>query len=173
MDKKGQTWVSAVLYVAIGTVILTIILAAGIPVINKIRDRNTIIQTKNAMHEFDSMIRTMINEGPGSQRMRTIDFKSGELEVNEAKEEIVWKMETEHLESEPGITIKEGTLGVLTEEDQYVVGKYWIKLSLNYLNFADIDLVAPTSSILKGRHNLLIRNEGLVNNKIRISIEEK
>src|SRR3989344_2132365 len=104
----AEIWVSAVLYVAIGTVVLTIILAAGLPVINKLRDKNTIVQTKNAMHELDDTIRTVVNEGPGSQRLRTLDFRSGELAIDQNIDKISWKMETRFLESEPGISIKEG-----------------------------------------------------------------
>ena len=44
--KNGQTWISAVLYIALGTILLTIILAAGLPVINNLRDKNVVIQTQ-------------------------------------------------------------------------------------------------------------------------------
>mgnify|MGYP001558011191 FL=1 len=58
MGKKGASiWISAVLYFGIGIIILTILLTAGLPVINKLRDKNIVIQTKQVMHTLDENIR--------------------------------------------------------------------------------------------------------------------
>ena len=72
--KKGQTWISAVLYIALGTVVLTIIIAAGLPVLNKLRDRNAVLQTKEVLFELNNVIRTVVSEGPGSQRSLLINM---------------------------------------------------------------------------------------------------
>ena len=78
MNKKGDVWISAILYFGIGIVVITIILAAGLPVINRLRDKNVIIQTKQVMHTIDDNIREVIREGPGSQRVVTISAKATE-----------------------------------------------------------------------------------------------
>ena len=58
MNKKGDsTWISAVLYFGIGIIIISILLAAGTPVVNRIRDKNTILQTKETMSNLDDNIR--------------------------------------------------------------------------------------------------------------------
>ena len=62
MQKKGDVWISAILYFGIGIVIITILLTAGLPVINKLRDKNIIIQTKQVMHTMDDNIREVIKE---------------------------------------------------------------------------------------------------------------
>ena len=66
--KLGEVWVSAVLYLALGLILITIVLAAGIPLINKIRDRNTVAQTKDILFVLDKNIRTVASEGTGSKR---------------------------------------------------------------------------------------------------------
>ena len=82
--KKGEIWISAVLYTAIGIVAMTLILAAGIPLINKIKDRNTFAQTKELMYVFDESIRTVISEGLGSQReLSPFNIQRGDLYINE------------------------------------------------------------------------------------------
>ena len=40
--KKGEVWISAALYFGLGIIIITLILTAGMPVINKLTNRNTI-----------------------------------------------------------------------------------------------------------------------------------
>jgi len=55
--KKGQIWISAVLYIALGVVAISIVLSAGVPLINKIKDKNTIVQTKDILFAVDNIIR--------------------------------------------------------------------------------------------------------------------
>ena len=40
MNKKGDIWVSAILYFGLGIIVIAILLAAGLPVINKLKDKN-------------------------------------------------------------------------------------------------------------------------------------
>ena len=79
---KGQVWISAVLYIAIGIVAISLILSAGLPLIYKMRDRNTVMQTKDLLHTFDSSIRQVASEGLGSQRvLDPVIIKGGKLSV--------------------------------------------------------------------------------------------
>ncbi|MBS3172364.1 hypothetical protein J4438_02180, partial [Candidatus Woesearchaeota archaeon] len=64
MKKKGDVWVSAILYTALGVVLLTIILAAGLPAIQKMKDSYTSKQTKELMLVLDKNIKTVYHEGP-------------------------------------------------------------------------------------------------------------
>ena len=45
-SKKGDIWISAALYTALGLILITVILSVGMPFVNKIKDRNTVLQTK-------------------------------------------------------------------------------------------------------------------------------
>ena len=59
-NKKGDVWVSAVLYIALGMVLITLILSAGLPLIEKMRDKNTIVQTKNLLFNINANIETIV-----------------------------------------------------------------------------------------------------------------
>lgn len=172
--KKGETWISVVLYIALGTIVLTIVLAAGMPVINKLRDKNIVSETKDVFHQIDETVRTVVNEGPGSQRIRTVQINKGLFQVDPSTDSIGWLMDTKYIESEPGIVIKEGTLDILSYEDKYVIGKYWTSLNLTYANIADIQLDS-TSQTFTGRFDLVIRNDGVPGGGTRpiVKIREK
>ena len=83
--KKGEVWISALLYFGIGIVILTIILAAGTPVIKKIRDKNVVLQTKEVMFMLDKGIKEVAKGGPGTQRVLSIDNEKGMFVFEEDK----------------------------------------------------------------------------------------
>ena len=155
--KKGDTWISAVLYIALGTIVVTMLLAAGMPVINKIRDRNIILQTKEVMFGINNAIRTVTAEGPGSQRSITIEIGQGLLGVYDGENKINWTMESRVVVSEPGLTVNEGDLKITTlksnKEDRYD-----ILLALDYSGIADIKLTGD--KIITGRRNIVVRNNG-------------
>ena len=76
MDKKADIWISAILYIGLGVILLSIVLAIGIPTVNRIRDKNTAIDTENLMNELDSNIRTVYSEGTGSKRPFKFEIKN-------------------------------------------------------------------------------------------------
>ena len=159
MNKKTQqTWISAVIYIALGMVVLSIVLAAGMPVVNKLKDKTTVAQTKNIMHAIDKTIREIYNEGPGAQRTRTIEVGKGDFKIDENSEFISWVLDSKYVESSPGLTIKEGNLNINTEEP-IVVGDYVLTLTLNYGDFLDLSLT-DVSGIFRGRTTLTFRNAG-------------
>jgi len=166
----AETWVSAVLYIAISTVVLAIVLSAGMPVVAKLRDKNTIAQTKTVMHELDNTIRAVARD-VGAQRVRMLDIRAGKLVIDSANERINWTKETKYIESEPGSLIEEGTLKIMTSEDPVVIGKYWINLGLDYSG-STIDLDS-TSVLIAGRTSLVFENLGVEDEKIKIAVKEK
>ncbi len=178
MNTKGDVWVSAILYFGLGIILLTIILSAGTPVINRLRDKNIVIQTKEVMHVLDGNIREVAREGPGSQRPVTVDIRKGEFKVDEATDRVEWTYRTKALLSEPcsplanapdttprnGVpdvceanVVQEGTLNILTTGAK---GDYTVRAWLDYSN--QVFLVVPsTTQQIVGRSELLIRHGGL------------
>ena len=67
-SKKADIWISAALYFGLGIIVITIILSAGLPLINRLKDKNTVIETKDVMFKLDTAIREVIRNGPGEQR---------------------------------------------------------------------------------------------------------
>ena len=166
MKKKGDIWVSAVLYIALGMIAITVILAAGLPLIQKMKDRNTVAQTKELMLVLDETIRRVASEGPGAQRqLSPFVVKQGQLFIDEAdaagkgSNVIKWVSETSALVMEPGIDKKEGNLIVRLEET-HVADVYQIQLKLDYTDFLDIQLKSDFGNPFSGEFSLLVKNSG-------------
>ena len=115
-NKKGDIWISAVLYFGLGIVVLSLILAAGMPVINKLRDKNIVIQAKEVLFKLDNNIREVARGGPGTQRLITIDIKKGNFKIDENSNQIMWEYEGKAMLSELGSVIEEGTLRTETKK---------------------------------------------------------
>ena len=168
MQKKGDVWISAILYFGIGIVIITILLTAGLPVINKLRDKNIIIQTKQVMHTMDDNIREVIKDGTGSQRVVTVNIKKGTINVNEVLDEVVWTFQGANIPiSEPtereedDIEVAEGKIFIVTKESAEG-GKYDISIILRYRD-EDVDIIKGTGDAgsIAGIGDLTIRNNGI------------
>lgn len=174
MKKNGDIWISAVLYFGLGIVVITILLAAGLPVINKLRDKNVVIQTKQVMHTLDQNIREVIKEGPGSQRVVTLNIKKGAFVINETADTVAWLYNNSKvLISEPGINVPEGKLIVRTDNAP-VKNTYNIQILTNYSGLADITRPVGKPLTLVGINDLVIRNVGLNQSTgfVEVSISE-
>ena len=165
--KRGDIWISAVLYIALGVMVLTIILAAGLPVIEKMKDQYTISQTKELMFRIDESIRYVYSQAPGAQIPLKTRISRGDIEVNQDQDTIIWTFTSKTVKSEPGIEVQEGNLIILTEETT-VSNRYDIILKLNYTNY--LNLITPNSLDLAGANQILIRNEGSSSDEVNISI---
>lgn len=170
MRKKGDVWVGAVLYMALGVIAITVILAAGLPLIQKMKDRNTIAQTKELMQVLDETIRRVASEGPGSQRqLSPFVIKSGELYIDEKDDEkdsagagsniISWKSKTGALIMEPGFDKKEGNLEIRLDLTN-IEEEYGIRMRLDYNEFLDVNLVSDFGNPFAGEFSFLIKNTG-------------
>ncbi len=171
--KKGDIWISAVMYIALGVVVLSIILAAAMPVITKLRDKNTALQTKELLFKLDETIRTVFTEGPGSKRAVKIQLGRGDFVIDEVTDRINWTTKTKVVLSEPGTTVKEGNLNILTNPTK-VTNEYETSIWLDYLTIADIQSKIKK---LAGSYNLIIQNSGvepgcITNCRIRVTISE-
>lgn len=158
MKKKGGIWVSAVLYIAMSVVLLTIILAAGLPALQKMKDSYTVRQTKDLMITLDNNIRNVNHEGPSSQRVVNIDIGRGEFVINPDLDNIEWSLESSAILSEIGEVINEGNLQILTQETG-VKDKYNVILTLNYV-LANIDITYEGPQKLSGDAKLSMLNKG-------------
>ncbi len=157
--KKGDIWISAVLYFGLGIVVIAIILAAATPVINRLRDKNIILQTKDVFQVLDSNIREVGREGPGSQRPLTIDIRKGEFKIDNKNDQITWLYNSKALVSEVGAPILEGNLKIVSAE-QGPSNTYPTTLSLDYASGVYLNYKSQTATIT-GSAALVIRNIGV------------
>ncbi len=157
--KKGDIWVSAVLYLTLGVIAIALILSAAIPLINKIKDRNTVAQTKDVLFVLDETIRKVANEGPGSQReLSPFTIGAGKLTVDQDNELIKWEMETEAIIQEPNTMLKEGVLDIELQESR-TEGKYTIVITDRYTNI-DVNLTSKLNNPFTGKFAVLVRHSG-------------
>tara|TARA_Y100000310_G_scaffold321893_1_gene380174 strand:- start:415 stop:963 length:549 start_codon:yes stop_codon:yes gene_type:complete len=162
MNKKGDIWISAVLYMALGVILLAIILGTSLPVISKLKDKNSIIQTKNLMSDIDQNIRAVYTEGTGSQRPIEVEINRGKFEIDitdDTGEKMIWTIEdSRFIEVEPdGPGIKEGNILIETQNTAKE-GRYIVTLTLDYSTLFDLqgDLTQ-----IEGKQSFLIRNAGV------------
>jgi hypothetical protein len=93
MQKRGQVWVSAILYTVVIIVAITLILSVGVPLVNKMKDRIVFSRAKDMMLGLDKHIVDIASEGEGSQRVIPLEIPDGELKVE--NNQIVWRFNTE------------------------------------------------------------------------------
>ena len=170
IHKKGDVWISAVLYMALGVIVLTIILAAGVPMIQKMKDKNSFSQAKTVFFTLNQNINDVINEGPASRRyMSPFEIKSGEFTIDQANDRIIWSMKTKAKMMEPSYDFKgditdvpefqEGDL-YLYAQDTNIVDEYIANLKLDYTNTAQIQLESPFAGPFAGTYSLTVEHTG-------------
>lgn len=177
--KKGQLWVSAVLYIALGVVAITLVLSAGIPLINKMKDRSTVLEAKELMSALDTAINDVRREGSGSKRaLSPVIIKGGSLLIDPKGEKLRWKLKTSAVMVEPCIItpeyyqddsgvldfckaqdliLKEGNLDYF-ETTTLVKKEYYVRVELDYKN--KINIISTNSNPLTGKYSFSIENVG-------------
>ncbi len=158
--KRGAIWVSAVLYIAVGTIVISILLASALPLVAKIKDRNSFIQAKELMLIIDKTVRTVATEGPGSQReLSPVTINAGKIMIDPAHSSITWSMETTAKLLEPNIPIEEGVL-TLQLRPTPVVNKYHISMQLSYQNVYNITLASQYQPPYFGTYTFVVKHTG-------------
>jgi len=166
MNKKSSLWISAVLYIALGVLIITLILSAGMPLIDKLKDQNVFAQTKKLMHTLDQNIRQVANEGPGSKRyLSPFEINQGSLdlekgETSDSYQTITWSMITNNKLMEPTpiggdpFTIREGNLIQWLDETKNK-DEYLINIKLEYADVTSLEL-GSIGTPISGKYSLTI-----------------
>ena len=93
LSKKGDIWISAILYVVIIVVAIALILNTGLPIINQMKDKIAFTKARDTMINLDKHIEDIASEGQGSQRLVPIEIGKGKLKVKDNK--LVWEIDTE------------------------------------------------------------------------------
>jgi len=159
--KRGQIWISAVLYMAVGIIVISLILAVGVPVIKKMSDRHTLVQTEEMMASLDEIVRSVKGQGLGAQDVVSMGLNKGSFNIDDTNDQISWTMETTALLSEPGYPVTHGNLILFTEEKG---NRYDVTLTLNYSTI--INITYSGTLPISGNHRIAIQNKG--NNEIHL-----
>jgi type II secretory pathway pseudopilin PulG len=112
---KGQIWVSAILYILVVTVVLVIVLNAGVPVLRDLQDKSVFTKQKNAFLSLNQQINDISEEGIGSQRVVPIEIEKGNLELKDGA--LKWNLRTDANILESGQQIELGNLYISSNAD--------------------------------------------------------
>ncbi len=165
--KKGEIWISAVIYIGLGVIAITLLVGAGVPLLNKMRDRNAFLQTKEVMQIIDNSIRDVASEGPGSQRyLSPLEINKGYIEIPKSSNTIIWTMETKAVLQEPGVSITDGNLELLLKEDSLIKDLYIAEIGLRGYTGDNIIIYVngnPDGEVLglNGKFAMTIKNNGI------------
>ncbi len=147
-NRKGAIWVSAVIYVLVGIIVLTVVIEAGIPFIKGLQERSHVTQARNTFSALDQQIQDVAKEGQGSQRIIPLEVSEGTVKVEDNK--LRWKIETSSKVLEPRTRIELGNLVIASDVDVSAAdasGFHIIQNSRILANFTKFGSKANFSSI--------------------------
>ncbi|MBN2567403.1 hypothetical protein JXB02_04950 [Candidatus Woesearchaeota archaeon] len=144
--KHGQVWVSAILYMLIAAIAIILILDAGLPLLNMMRDKSTYAKAQDTMIGLNKHIEDIAGEGIGSQRVVSVEIEDGELYVEGGR--LTWELETESKILEPRTKIRMGNLVISSNVDvnsyehgsHYILENSRIRVRLNRFGNQSINL---------------------------------
>lgn len=145
-NNKAQIWVETAIYTLIGLVIISVVLSAALPQIDKMKDRNIIKQTAIALEDLDSKI-VDVQQSPLNLRIAKLSISKGRIEINpnEGIETVTFVLEGSRLMlSEPGKQVNEGGMILLTTQTGK---KYDLTLTKNYSGKLDFSTEGDQSQI--------------------------
>lgn len=161
MARKGDIWISAVLYMALGIIVIALILAASLPLIDRLKDRNTVTETKKLLLAMDETIKIVAKEGPGSQReLSPLTVNKGQLYIDPVNESIYWTLKTSAPLLEPGVTIIEGVLSMNLIQTP-IKDQYLLTIRLSYKDGIDLNLTSDYKSPFIGHYTAIIAHTGV------------
>ncbi len=114
-SRKGSIWVSAVIYVLVGIVVLAIVIEGGVPLIKSLQERSNVNRARNTFSALDQQIVDVAKEGQGSQRVIPLEISEGTVRVEDGK--LRWKIETNSKVLEPRTRVELGNLVIASDVD--------------------------------------------------------
>jgi type II secretory pathway pseudopilin PulG len=140
--KKSQIWVETVVYTLIGLTIIGILLAIVSPQVEKMRDRNIIMQTIDAIEVMDAKI-SEVEQSAGSIGVVELKIAKGKFFINGSGNYTLYVLENTRLEfSELNRGIKQGNINITTKKNG---NRFNVYLKRDY--GSTIDIVVRTGGI--------------------------
>lgn len=81
--KKSQIWISTVIWLLIGTLILALVLSFGLPVFNKTKETVTYQQVVDQFQNLQDALNSIAKGGVGSQKVVDLSIPKGNVQVND------------------------------------------------------------------------------------------
>ena len=124
--KKGQIWISAIIYTLVSILALVIILNTGIPLLTELRERAVLERVRGIAIELDNQIREIASQGEGSQATAAFDGRDGKVRFED--NEFIWEVETESELISPKTSTKLGNLVIASNANikTYETAGYYV-----------------------------------------------
>jgi len=169
VGEKGQIWVETVIYTLISLLLIGLVIAFVGPKIEEIQDRLIIEQTIGLINNLDEIILS-VSEVSGNKRIISVGIKKGSLEIDGENDTISFVIESDLVYSEPGETITEGNLKIITEKlgssNKITLTKKYSRYDITYEGGDGSKRITQSSTPYK----FSIENKGIVNGKSVIDI---
>jgi hypothetical protein len=91
--RKGQIWVSVIIYTMVAILSLVLILNTGIPLLSELKDRAIFEKVKDIMIDLDAHVTTIASQGIGSQATVAFEIRDGVVKFTD--DSFMWEIETD------------------------------------------------------------------------------
>lgn len=172
-SKKAQVWVETVIYTLIAFALIGVALSIAKPKLESLQDKAILGQTMVLLNGIDNIIFDVVQKGEGNVRIIEINLNKGILKLDAINETLLFELEdSPEPYSEPGTSIKEGEIEILTEQTGELSR---IEMKLNYSGKYNLTvngkeetkLINPSTRSYK----IAIKNNGeTVPNKLNIDL---
>jgi len=168
-SKRGDVWISAVLYILIGLAIMGLLLMVVRPKIEQMRDTITIDQTISTMNRLDETI-SRTREAPGTRLEYLLQLSKGTVEINAVSNSITWTIDSSVARSEINKPINVGSIKMLTTPIS--ADRWGVSLTLNYTNMFNLTYNGNDENKVLGEakipYDLWIENRGVFSGRQQI-----
>ena len=138
----------------IGSIIIILILEAGLPIVKKNRDRSVFTKTKDMFIGLDNVITDVIDEGTGSQRVVSLDIPDGKVALKDGA--LRWELESDTKIIEPRTEINLGNLRIVSDidvnsyelSDMYVLENSHISVNISMIGNSTNHMNIDTSQLI-------------------------
>jgi len=159
LNNSGQVWIETVIYTLIAFVMIGLVLSYAYPKIQEAQDQAIIEQSIEIVKQIDSTILTI--GAAGNQRILEVGIKKGDLKIDGVNDKLIFEMESQSIYSEPGKSISDGNVVILTEEKS---GYNLVTITADYsetynLTFGGTDILKKISKASTS-YKLTILNKG-------------
>ncbi len=170
--KLGQVWIETMVYTLIAFVMMGLVLGFARPKINEIQDNAVISQSITMMQNIDSTISDIKTGGKGNKRILEVGIKKGSLKIDGNADKITFDIDIKHAYSEPGNSVENGNLIILTQEH----GSFYnVSITRDYSDSYDIRYVGNDEEKVLSKspnpYKLTILNKEYVDEKTVIDFE--
>lgn len=139
--KRSQVWVETIVYTLIALSLIGLFLTFAKPKIEEIQDKSIIEQSTDILEEINSVIISIVQGGPGNQRVLEVGIKKGILKIDPARNQISFEIEGKYTYTEPGQDGSAGPyiqIGDILASTQKRGRTSTVTLLSNYSNIYDI-----------------------------------